>query len=704
MYRGLSLPSRILLMLVYSVLLLICNRLIFGIWSVEHSWFWIAIGSLLLGDLIAQPFFTAPKDAFANAITIISGVVSLFVSGILAQGVQIYWNALIVVAVAILVGSAFAMSGGNSENPLRRSFANGITRILGVIGTPRLLFTLVFILTVYTFHREFNQAFWLFVVWVVIVLGRPLEKITYLYEQVKAISDDLKKDPKILGQVVLRKDPGLVTVNIRSVVYPDIGQLVLIPISSNEAQLGIVLDNYRLADERWSRILLFADRVPRSDTYTGWSTENTALYCDKDAVKQHWLDHDSFKQHSRIIGCVIEESDISLARIELFKDNLSLREGQLLSISINGEAVLYQIVNGVAKSESLQQLNRHGFTSIEARKLGKWNDEKHSFEPVSWIPQIYTPVRLEETTVDGFDKRYIGYIPQTTYGVQVNCNELVTHNTAVLGVLGSGKTSLALELIGRMINEGIKVFIIDISRQYDKEFSNLITNNDEELKEFKTRDELEKHIKSKVEISFKDKEKYLHIVDPSLYKGGYQPRPTIPHITRLFTEEILDHVKKEEITDKARICLVLEEAHSLVPEWNSVTNDADKIETNATARALLQGRKYGFGCLLITQRTANVTKSILNQCNTIFGLRVFDATGMEFLNNYIGKDYSALLATLPDRQCIAFGKGLATKAPLIVRLNDREDFKQKFKITQPDDKTGKTEATKNSPSPDSTPW
>lgn len=66
---------------------------------------------------------------------------------------------------------------------------------------------------------------------------------------------------------------------------------------------------------------------------------------------------------------------------------------------------------------------------------------------------------------------------------------------------------------------------------------------------------------------------------------------------------------------------VFEEAHSLIPEWNAVASAGDKEATNGTAKAILQGRKYGLGCLVITQRTANVTKTILNQCNTVFGLR-----------------------------------------------------------------------------------
>jgi DNA helicase HerA-like ATPase len=128
-----------------------------------------------------------------------------------------------------------------------------------------------------------------------------------------------------------------------------------------------------------------------------------------------------------------------------------------------------------------------------------------------------------------------------------------------------------------------------------------------------------------------------------------------------------------EDVKKAKVLLVFEEAHSLIPEWNSVASDGDKNATNGTAKVILQGRKYGLGSLVITQRTANVSKSILNQCNTIFALRVFDDTGKSFLENYIGKDYADTLATLDERHAIAIGKGLRLKQPVILRLNERTD-------------------------------
>lgn len=83
----------------------------------------------------------------------------------------------------------------------------------------------------------------------------------------------------------------------------------------------------------------------------------------------------------------------------------------------------------------------------------------------------------------------------------------------------------------------------------------------------------------------------------------------------------------------------------------------------------------------------NISKSILNQCNTIFALRIFDDTGKNFLENYIGMDYANVLPTLEERHVVAVGKALKLKQPIILQLNNRENFK----ISESDDNIMKGE-------------
>ena len=119
---------------------------------------------------------------------------------------------------------------------------------------------------------------------------------------------------------------------------------------------------------------------------------------------------------------------------------------------------------------------------------------------------------------------------------------------------------------------------------------------------------------------------------------------------------------------KAKVLLVYEEAHILVPEYMFNPEKTLQDRVKDTARIVLQARKYGLGFMVVTQRTANVTKSILNQCNTIFAFQAFDKTSYEFLQNYMGEHWVNAIPNLVKHQAILVGKASLSKRPIIAEL------------------------------------
>jgi hypothetical protein len=206
-----------------------------------------------------------------------------------------------------------------------------------------------------------------------------------------------------------------------------------------------------------------------------------------------------------------------------------------------------------------------------------------------------------------------------------------------------------------MVERGIKVLVFDISGDYARDLSSI------PLVKLQSTGEVTTFLNS----------------DHRLGIAEFQPTSTstIVRATAVSVQEVLRWVKTnlpsqhgENITAKA--CVVFEEAHSLIPEWYTVSIPGDKDEVNKISQAILQGRKYGVGALVITQRTANITKTILNQCNTIFALQSFDQTGLEFLKNYIGEGHAHALSTLLKRQVIIFGKASSSRRPVIAKLKE----------------------------------
>jgi hypothetical protein len=72
--------------------------------------------------------------------------------------------------------------------------------------------------------------------------------------------------------------------------------------------------------------------------------------------------------------------------------------------------------------------------------------------------------------------------------------------------------------------------------------------------------------------------------------------------------------------------------------------------------------------MIIAQRTANVSKTVLTQCNTVICFQAFDETSFHFLGNYVGKDMVEALPNLKLYHAVVAGKALKSNMPMIVDL------------------------------------
>jgi hypothetical protein len=336
----------------------------------------------------------------------------------------------------------------------------------------------------------------------------------------------------------------------------------------------------------------------------------------------------------------------------------AMQSGEVVSALTPSSRSFYQVIAAKVEQQASEGNNAIQRVRVIAGQLGVWSAENCLFQPTTWVAKAGSAVAsANDVSVDlaniPSSSEQIGRVPNSNFPIHVNIDDLVTHNSAILGVTGSGKSYLAFHLIEAMVARGIKVLILDISRQH---FSFLQRLKPTQLK---TPDDLP---------AWLDGESKLGIHQMALSVG-------FPKITADFVEATFGHESKKVklspgLNEPARLCVVLEEAHSLIPEWNQVAQKGDEAFVNRTARIILQGRKFGMGALLITQRTANVTKTILNQCNTIFALQSFDQTGLDFLKNYMGDEYAQALSTLLPRQAIVVGKASSSTRPVIVNVTN----------------------------------
>jgi Helicase HerA, central domain len=692
--RGsLSQPTRLFIAIGYLGILAglasFLNGQILPPFGLDGLWFYASFAALIIGEFLIEPFFATPADAIGNGVGLLLAVGSTSVAGAaVAPGLAEAGRSALLVYGAATIGMG-VVAIALKDLPGKRGRVAGVTAwIVRRVGRARLVFgVLVFASGYAVFANDAGKLAALYLTWFAIQVAHPLEGAAYAIATLRR-----RPPPREHGVVEGFEDPGILVARFPRSSGVALGSEV--SLGASEKTIGTVVDVTTLGDELVARIALVDLARASLGDYLTITDEGTGL------VIGHVAE-----------GTVLDEIHV---RTVPAAARLGLLEGRLVDVAIGATRAIYQITAAETFGRSDEQLRRD-LVRVVGRKLGAWSQDTGTFVPVPWLPTPGAPVSLLANEDFPFDPELIGRVPGTSYGVSVDIDQLVTHNAAILGILGVGKTRLAWELIARMLAHGLKVVCLDISDRYAGQFddtcstatqgaaaawvdSRIITNypnravrNGEagNVKDFQV-------AIGELLDRFMAGDERLLIINPNRFRvSRMEGKPfsgnanqmvdlTMVEVTRIVTERLLVIVQNEErdpMDESARLCLVLEEAHSLVPEWNSVAFEQEQHAVNGTTRAILQGRKYGFGCLLVTQRTANVTKSILNQCNTVFGMRAFDATGMGFLENYIGPAYARLLASLDDRQAVVFGRGSSCKAPLIVDLNDTDDFRAGFWAT-----------------------
>jgi hypothetical protein len=714
--------SRLIALLLYVGLLFVASRLALSSWipptTQKGLWFYSGLAALLLGNLIITPYYTKPADAISNAVASIVGLLAVNVWPLSTATAfdKFIWSTTTAYVTMVLVISILAIVLKDASSDFWRNTSRSLFVLSNSIGSPRAVFSVIFLFALVAFHRESSREFLLIgLAWALTVALQPFEAIFSLCARILEIWRR-RKFATLIGSVVGHEAPGVVMIRERPDSQVAFGDALAVAHDDGKCGLAVAIDRVGFADGRWLRALHLS--LPKETVAILERLNPTRIARDLLAMRiepaAFGIEPDPlgiWARRSALVGFVASETSLSKLVIEVVRTDLGLEEGRLLEVKIGSVAVLSQVINGLTREEVLQQKNTRGFVRAEAKKIGSWNDALRRFEVVRWVPQPNAPVFLVERTAVNQTREMIGHFLGTNYSVSVDPVPLVTHNCAILGILGVGKSFLTLELVERLLQAGIKVICLDLTNQYAQELAPF-HDNAAELAETAAlnaigetgRENFQQNVEEGGSVSAFTEElrRYLQafldpvnnvrlkIINPLTFEVWQQDsrlfnnRATMAsltptEVTRIISEVTLEILQGQGMTDTARCCLVFEEAHSLIPEWNAVASEGDQTATNGTAKAILQGRKYGLGCIVVTQRTANVTKSILNQCNTVFARRVFDSTGMEFLKNYVGEDYAAVLSTLEDRHAVVFGRASSCRNPVLVRLNDRQEFLRIFR-------------------------
>lgn len=733
-----------------------------------------AIILMIINHIYLEHLFTTPRDGLVNSLNAVILAFALFASNSLKEINFII--ILIYLALVFLSGLIFLIFY-NKQKKL-----SGFSKFSAMFGKSKIIFPMIAIFSFTTFNItfdnliidfEFNKLLYILLFFVLFLTLTHKEIIEY----VKNLPEKFIKfvHAEKIGFIRANLAPNIVLAEFNSNSKIKINDLIIIgnllldkekkPKKENADKIGLILDFIGSKSENnniTARVYLLNE--PQRDlnkNKTGLIKINEECTIIKkagellgklssDKAKYYW------NRRKDIVGLVSKSSNIDTLKVEIVRHQ-QLENAQLVSIvnKYTTRPVRYQIIEAETRRETQEEKRDFGYTELFAFQLGEWKkprnedgsekkDGFHQFSEFPWVPNMNTLVfrwnptiddrDVDEADVDTSGHYLVGKIPKTNLPIYLNINDLVSHHTAILGVTGSGKTTLAQKLLDEISATGIFTVCLDITGQYKNESPDFETFLDENTeKKWDTEIEKIKEARKRNGLPYANAQK---LSDPQLEEIENTCIATIKLIiseriiqlrtigkkvifelkeisntklsidsTQYFIQGLLEYAKSiyennynktPEEKDNFRCCLVLEEAHTLVPENSGAGGDygASKAVIEKISQIALQGRKYNVGFILISQRTATVKKTVLNQCNTMISFRAYDETSFNFLSSYYGEHYVKEITHLKNdgdsRYIIVAGKAVVADRPIIVEIK-KPIVK---KTPEPKDKTKEPSFTK----------
>jgi len=678
---------RITLFLISFALLLVAFFLATGRLFPSSEQSVVLFSALLMVSFVTlflEHFFTTPTDVLASTIAILLLIAPL--QSQLSKFGLWYWIFFIYNLLLLLTSliALLLLDEDKSSGTIQNRISSALKRFSVFFGNGRFLFFALFFLTLVFYVDSQSRQFLLIAGYAsIIILVDPKGFVLASWRAKRKASFDIGEIIGVQSRNTFLAKLYTERVSVRRF---DIVEFRYSMDDGRRVFKGMIVDNFLLNEQQWIKILASDDILQALGSEANAKIDATNIvFKIQDCAVPEVL--------GRFVGVVIEQSDIMKLRFD-YAGRISVYEGSLLEANVSGKRVLYQITQGLTDVEKLEQKNEAGLVVGECVQLGIWDSERLLFEKYGWVPEINTPLFIASAApafVARPEEKQVGSIPGTNYPVLLNLRQAVTHHTAILGVTGSGKSVFCRDLIRKIITDGTKVICVDFTNEYRKKFPDIAPENvvTDVLKNklFDAIDalstELEKFPNQQIKTVIANNQKILkegfyQAVKEFIQSDKRLALFELPDVSN--TTGILEYTKwffrglfqiaRQDANFGKQVCVVLEEAHTVIPEWNFIGVEEKKAQSlvNSISQIALQGRKYNVGFIVVAQRTANVSKTILTQCNTIVAFQQFDKTSSDFLLNYMGTEMAASLPALRFRQAIAVGKAFRSGVPVIFEV------------------------------------
>ena len=133
------------------------------------------------------------------------------------------------------------------------------------------------------------------------------------------------------------------------------------------------------------------------------------------------------------------------------------------------------------------------------------------------------------------------------------------------------------------------------------------------------------------------------------------------------------HRYKKQTGQTLPTVLVVDEAHNLMKRFEKDDDNisSQRLCTQIFEKIAKEGRKFGVGLVLASQRPSELSQTVLSQCNTFLLHRIVSDRDQEMVKKLVPDTMGGILnelSVLPSRKAILLG--WATPLPILVEMNE----------------------------------
>lgn len=162
----------------------------------------------------------------------------------------------------------------------------------------------------------------------------------------------------------------------------------------------------------------------------------------------------------------------------------------------------------------------------------------------------------------------------------------------------------------------------------------------------------------------------LTVIDLSLV-----PTEVVHVVTAVIARMVFEALQRYVTLNQRTLptVLVMEEAHTFIKRYrdDAENQDAAMVCCQVFERIAREGRKFGLGLVLSSQRPSELSPTVLSQCNSFLLHRISNDRDQELVHRLVPDNLKGLLRELPSLPSqSAILLGWASELPVLVRIND----------------------------------